>query len=113
MSDTHIAFAIKAQHLNPAIHTRHDVYTLPLPHTTHVVVTPSLLTPEDHGLVAGVSFSPDGKKLAWLEMAVDQNEADRTVLMVTEHFEVVRSGTVKWTEHWDRSPSILAVSMGT
>lgn len=103
LSTTHLAFAIKAPHLNPATHTREDVYILPLSHPTS---RPTHLTPHDHGAISGLTFSPDGKKLAWLEMAQDGYESDKRVLVVHDSEE-----TMKWTQAWDRSPHSVVVSL--
>jgi len=112
LSKTHIAFAIKSPHLAPAMHTRQDVYTLPLPHVDSLDgVRLSLLTPDHHGAIGEVTFSPDGQKVAWLETARDQYESDKRVLSVTEVMEgLIGKSAVKWTKQWDRSPSSLAVS---
>jgi hypothetical protein len=53
-----------------------------------------------------LTFSPDGSKLAWLEMAQDGYESDRRVAVVHDTKKAVR-----WTDAWDRSPSLITVSL--
>jgi dipeptidyl aminopeptidase/acylaminoacyl peptidase len=107
VSSTHLAFAVKPPHLNPATHTRQDVYIVPLDHSSH---EPKQLTPKDHGAISSLKFSPDGKKLAWLEMAEDGYESDKRVIVVHELAKKGNKKTEKWTEEWDRSPSEIEVS---
>jgi hypothetical protein len=106
LSSTHLAIAIKSPHLPPASHTRQEVYLLPLPHLTSVSSShiAKHLTPMPHGAISGITFSPDGEKLAWLEMAKDGYEADKRVLVV---YELKKGATERWTDNWDRSPSFL------
>jgi dipeptidyl aminopeptidase/acylaminoacyl peptidase len=103
ISPSHLAFAIKAPRLNNAFHTREDVYIVDVaqPHSTK----PAHLTPHDHGAISGLTFSPDGSKLAWLEMAEDGYESDRRVAVVHDTKKAVR-----WTDTWDRSPNSITVS---
>lgn len=112
VSKDHIAFTVKPPHLNFARHTREDVYVLPLPQATHRYdhVQPSQITPQEHGAISSVKFSPDGKKLAWLQMAEDGYESDKRVVVV---YHIGKNGlagkTERWTDEWDRSPSSLEV----
>ena len=107
ISSAHLAFTVKPPHLNFATHTREDVYILPLDHSVH---EPKQLTPKDHGAISSLKFSPDGKKLAWLEMAEDGYESDKRVVTVHELSKKGNGKTEKWTGDWDRSPSVLQVS---
>lgn len=100
VSSSHIAFSVKAPHLDVARHTRLDIYLLP----TTSRSSPKHITPHHHGAISSVVFSPNGKKLAWLEMAEDGYEADRNVVKV---YDVKSGKTETWTEKWDRSPSSL------
>lgn len=104
LSASHIAIAVKAPRLNNAMHTREDVYILDLSHIH--AAKPSHLTPHDHGAISGLTFSPDGSKLAWLEMAEDGYESDRRVVIVHDTKKAVR-----WTDTWDRSPSSITVRL--
>lgn len=102
LSTTQLAFNVKAPHLNPATHTRTDVYILPLAHPES---RPLHLTPHAHGAISGLTFSPDGKKLAWLEMAEDGYESDERALVV---HDLVK--TEQRAEKWDLSPQSISVS---
>jgi dipeptidyl aminopeptidase/acylaminoacyl peptidase len=102
ISPSHLAISVKAPRLNNAFHTREDVYIFD---TTHPhSAKPAHLTPHDHGAISGLTFSPDGSKLAWLEMAEDGYESDRRVAVVHDTKVATR-----WTDTWDRSPSSITV----
>ena len=103
LSASHLAVSVKGRHLNNAMHTREDVYIIDLSHLHSI--KPSHLTGYNHGAVSGLTFSPDGSKLAWLEMALDGYESDQRVAVVHD-----TKKAVKWTETWDRSPSAIIVS---
>ncbi|WVQ99659.1 hypothetical protein IAU59_006798 [Kwoniella sp. CBS 9459] len=110
ISPDHIAIALKTPHLSYATHTREDIYLLPLPKSfsrPHHPVNFHHLTPHKHGAISGLTFSPDGKKLAWLEQAKDGYESDRRVVNV----HTFDGKTVQWTEEWDRSPSSITWSL--
>ncbi|WWC89079.1 uncharacterized protein L201_003997 [Kwoniella dendrophila CBS 6074] len=101
-----IAASIKTPHLNYATHTREDIYLLALPgHPASS--SPRHITPHSHGAISALTFSPDGKKLGWLEMKKDGYESDKRVIVVHEEGK----GTRRWTEDWDRSPSSLTWSL--
>ena len=102
ISPAHLAVSVKAPRLNNAFHTREDVYIFD---TTHPhSAKPAHLTPHDHGAISGLTFSPDGSKLAWLEMAEDGYESDRRVAVVHD-----TKAATRWTDTWDRSPSSITV----
>lgn len=103
LSASHLAVSVKARHLNNALHTREDVYIIDLSHLHSI--KPAHLTAYEHGAISGLTLSPDGSKLAWLEMALDGYESDRRVAVVHD-----TKKAVKWTETWDRSPSDIIVS---
>ncbi|WWC61924.1 uncharacterized protein I303_104510 [Kwoniella dejecticola CBS 10117] len=106
LTSSYLAAAIKTPHLNYATHTREDIYLVALPgHPASS--SPRHLTPHSHGAISAVTFSPDGKKLAWLEMKKDGYESDKRVIVVHEEGK----GTKRWTEDWDRSPSSLTWSL--
>lgn len=98
ISNGKIAIALKPVGLNTALHTRLDVFLFTKG------ADPVNLTPYEHGAISEVAFSPDHKKLAWLEMAKDGYESDKRV--VTVHTFDSKS-TEQWTAQWDRSPSTL------
>jgi dipeptidyl aminopeptidase/acylaminoacyl peptidase len=102
ISPSHLAISVKAPRLNNAFHTREDVYIFDVSHPHSA--KPAHLTPHDHGPISGLTFSPDGSKLAWLEMAQDGYESDRRVAVVHD----TRAAT-RWTDTWDRSPSSITV----
>lgn len=106
LSGSHLAVGVKARHLNNALHTREDVYIVDLSHLNSI--KPSHLTGYNHGALSGLTFSPDGSKLAWLEMALDGYESDKRVAVVHD-----TKKAVKWTETWDRSPSAIIVSFSS
>lgn len=103
ISPAHLAISVKAPRMKDAFHTREDVYIFDVTHPHHV--KPVHLTPHDHGAISGLTFSPDGSKLAWLEMAEDGYESDRRVAVVHD-----TKNAIRWTDTWDRSPSSITVS---
>ncbi|ORY26133.1 putative peptidase [Naematelia encephala] len=107
LSSTHIAISVKAPHLPPAQHTRTDIYLIPLGDTKS---SPSHLTPHAHGAIGGVTFSPKGDKLAWLEMAKDGYESDKRVAVT---YDLSSKRTTRWTDGWDRSPSDITWALGS
>jgi hypothetical protein len=68
------------------------------------------LTPHEHGAISGLKFSPDGKKLAWLEMREDGYESDKRVIVVHTLAKRGVGQSERWVENWDRSPSDIEVS---
>ncbi|WRT66611.1 uncharacterized protein IL334_003570 [Kwoniella shivajii] len=101
-----LAAAIKTPHINVATHTREDIFVLAL--TGHSASSsPKHLTPHAHGSISSLAFSPDGSKLAWLEMGKDGYESDKRVIVVHEEGK----GNQRWTDEWDRSPSSLTWSL--
>ena len=104
VSPTHVAVALKPPHLNVATHTRMEVYYLPLDAPGS---RPVQLTPGNQGAISAVTFSPDGKKLAWLEMAKDGYESDKRVVIVHTLNGDKMGTSERWTDNWDRSPSDL------
>ncbi|BGP17602.1 hypothetical protein JCM10213_001253 [Rhodosporidiobolus nylandii] len=104
LSSTHLLFHAKDPHLNPAYHTRHQVYLVPLSPRSASDATPRQITLGTQGATASPVFSPCGKRVAWLEMREDGYEADRNRVMVYELESGVRWGA---SEEWDRSPSAI------
>jgi dipeptidyl aminopeptidase/acylaminoacyl peptidase len=105
ISPAHLAISVKAPRMKDAFHTREDVYIFDVTHPHHI--KPVHLTHHDHGAISGLAFSPDGSKLAWLEMAQDGYESDRRVAVVHD-----TKNAIRWTDTWDRSPSSITVSCG-
>ncbi|GAA6028784.1 hypothetical protein JCM8097_007394 [Rhodosporidiobolus ruineniae] len=104
LSPTHLLFHAKDPHLNPAYHTRHQVYVVPLSPRTSADAKPRQLTLGNQGATASPVLSPDGKRAAWLEMREDGYEADRNRVVVFELESGKRWGV---TEGWDRSPASI------
>lgn len=102
ISVTHLAVALKPTHINPATHTRMDVHLLPLAGPRG---TPLQLTPGSQGAISALSFSPDGRKLVWLEMAKDGYESDKRVVVVHTLNGNKIGSSERWTDAWDRSPA--------
>jgi len=107
ISSTHIAFVAMPSYLNPAWHSRQDVYLLPL-ELSSKTKKPSDHTLHAHGEVSSLAFSPDGKKLAWLETEEDTQLYDNAKLVV---LDISKTGpTTRWTRDWDRNPEAISVS---
>jgi dipeptidyl aminopeptidase/acylaminoacyl peptidase len=108
VSPTHLAVALKPPYLNVAVHTRMEVYYIALGYG-EAPQEPTILTGGGQGAVSGVEFSPDGRKVAWLEMAQDGYESDKRVVVVhtLSSWGTGKGTSVRWTDAWDRSPSTL------
>lgn len=104
LSATHLAFHAKDPEVNPAWHTRTNVYLVPLSPKSKADAEPRAVTIGTQGATASPVFSPDGSRLAWLEMREDGYEADRNRVMVYEVGTGLRWGL---TESFDRSPGHL------
>lgn len=70
------------------------------------------LTPHAHGTITSLTFSPDGKRLAWLEQPEGEEGVDKdTVVTYDLSVKQGQHGTMtRWTDEWDRSPDGLSVS---
>jgi hypothetical protein len=117
LSPTHLVFSAKDPNLNPAYHTRRNIYLVPLsrsPSSSSIAEPIRSLTAGEPGQGGGATsspkISPDGKKIAWLEMAIDGYEADRNRVMVWEIAEGKGNGK-SMAEEWDRSPGALNVGL--
>ncbi|GAA5825189.1 hypothetical protein JCM11251_006136 [Rhodosporidiobolus azoricus] len=108
LSPTHILFHSKSPLLNPAYHTRHEVYLSPFSPSTPASSSPRQLTLGNQGATASPVLSPDGKRAAWLQMEEDGYEADRNRVVVYELAAPGKDGK-RWvaTPEWDRSPSSI------
>ncbi|GAA5860941.1 hypothetical protein JCM3774_003195 [Rhodotorula dairenensis] len=104
VSSTHLLFHSKDPHVNPAWHTRTEVYLVPLSPRTAAEAEPRSLTVGTQGACASPVLSPDGSRAAWLEMREDGYEADRLRVMIYEIEGGQRSDA---TPSWDRSPSAI------
>ncbi|GAA5893451.1 hypothetical protein JCM5296_007461, partial [Sporobolomyces johnsonii] len=102
LSPTDLLFHSKDPHVNPAWHTRTQVYLVPLSPRSSSDAQPRALTVGTQGACSSPVLSKDGKRAAWLEMREDGYEADRNRVMVMELEEGRRWGA---TEGWDRSPA--------
>ncbi|KAK4046833.1 Dipeptidyl-peptidase 5 [Microbotryomycetes sp. JL201] len=98
----HLVFHAKDPHVNPAWHSRTVVYSLSLSPRSAEDGKPKALTVGTQGACSSPTISPDGKRVAWLEMREDGYEADRNRVMVYELDSGRRWGA---TEKWDRSPT--------
>jgi dipeptidyl aminopeptidase/acylaminoacyl peptidase len=117
LSTSGIAFVSKDPELNPATHTKQNLYILPRPNSSGFTLeSPIKVTlPGFEGATTNPTFSPDGKSLAFTSMREDGYESDKNQLIVIpdikrpqrlEYFFASKDG--KGT--WDRSPSGIAWS---
>lgn len=103
-SATHLLFHAKDPHVNPAWHTRTQVYLVPLAPRSGADAKTRAITVGTQGACSSPVLSPDGKRAAWLEMREDGYEADRNRVMVYELDTGARWGA---TDGWDRSPASI------
>ncbi|KAH9821774.1 dipeptidyl aminopeptidase V [Melampsora americana] len=107
LSGSSIVVTAKDPNLNPAWHTRQNIYVVPLfpKHKEDGRIVE--ITMGDQGATSSPVFSPlakssntrDKGKLAWLEMRIDGYEADRNRVMIYD-FETRRRFSL--AKHWDR-----------
>lgn len=106
-----VVVQIKDPHLNDAFHTRRVVYYTSIPFaslsSTSFIGKVTPLTPGEQGAINALSFSPDGRRVAWTEMRIDGAEADRNRVVSVD---IEKRKRTEWTEGWDRSPSAIIVS---
>ena len=110
-----IVLVAKDPDLNPATHTKCNVYFIPKEDLMDMSV-PEPRKLEARGLDGAASspiFSPDGESIACLKMAKDGYESDKNRIVMFHQFtsQIVQSRELLSTdgEHgtWDRSPSAI------
>ena len=91
-----------------------QIYIIPL----NGASSPKPLTSEQQGATRNPVFSPDGTKVAWLELATDGYESDQTLITVYDlrtdvryslDFRESKSDSLH-AIRWDRSPDSITVS---
>ncbi|KAG0143236.1 hypothetical protein CROQUDRAFT_661475 [Cronartium quercuum f. sp. fusiforme G11] len=110
LSGSSIVVTAKDPNLNPAWHTRQNVYLAPLfpKHKDDARVLE--LTLGDQGATSSPVFSPlatssdarDVGKLAWLEMKMDGYESDQNKVIV---YDLATRQRYSIAQDWDRSPN--------
>ncbi|KAH7096442.1 alpha/beta-hydrolase [Auriculariales sp. MPI-PUGE-AT-0066] len=102
VSNNHVIFTAKDPSVQPAWHTRQNIYVVPLEggETKH-------LTNGKHGATSSPVFSVDGSKVAWLEMAKDGNEADKNQIIVHDFTSGLQ---IQLSAHWQLSPGAVLFS---
>lgn len=116
ISSKGIVFVAKDPDVNPATHTKCNVYFVPKGGLMDMSVPePKKLVA--HGLEGGAAscpvFSPDGDSIACLKMAEDGYESDKNRIVLFHQFtgDAVQSREPLGTTHehgaWDRSPSAI------
>lgn len=117
ISTSGIAFVSKDSELNPATHTKQNLYILPRSNSSGFALGNAIkVTVADfEGATSGPIFSPYGNSLAFTSMREDGYESDKNQLFVIpdvkrpqwiERFFTSEDGKGKW----DRSPSTIAWS---
>ena len=115
ISSKGIVFVAKDPDLNPATHTKCNVYFLPKQDFMDMSV-PETKKLEGYGLDGAAScpvFSPDGESIACLKMVKDGYESDKNRIVLFHQFtsNAVHSEELLSTEDgrgaWDRSPSAV------
>ncbi|KAG8908424.1 hypothetical protein FRB99_006629 [Tulasnella sp. 403] len=103
VSREHIVYTTKDPSVSEALHTRQNVYLVPLKGG----LEPQPLTTGNQGATHSPVFSPDGCLVAWTEMAQDGYESDKAVVVL---FDLKTRARWVVTEKWDRSVSEVAFS---
>ncbi|KAL9055465.1 MAG: hypothetical protein Q9162_003563, partial [Coniocarpon cinnabarinum] len=118
ISPTGITFVAKDPDLSPALHTKCNIYLIPL--ANFLETTPTIYT-VDMGDFLGAMTSPrfnsDGSKVVFLAMRKDGYEADRNEIFVME--DTTRPAWIsryraseRAKEEWDRSPDSICFDTG-
>ncbi|WWC94480.1 hypothetical protein V866_001326 [Kwoniella sp. B9012] len=110
LSRSHLIIATKPPRLNPAIHTRMDIYAFrlnTLPCSAFSGLPFNLTSNHNHGEIEYVSSSEDGKKIVWTEREIDGDEASKRSVFTWDFTAGVKT---KWVEIWDASPSRPQIS---
>ncbi|KAG8944016.1 hypothetical protein FRC04_002405, partial [Tulasnella sp. 424] len=96
VSQEHIVYTAKDPSVSGATHTRQNVYIVPLKGG----LVPRELTTGHQGATHSPVFSPDGRWVAWAEMAEDGYESDRAVLVL---YDLKTNKRWYLTQEWDQS----------
>ncbi|KAK0559325.1 Dipeptidyl-peptidase 5 [Tilletia horrida] len=99
-NEDHVVWTSRDPERSAAWNTIQPIYLAPLSGDK----PPKKLTSGTHGITASPVLSPDGKSVAWLQMATDGYESDRKVL----HFHDLASGKTRQVfKEWDSSPKSI------
>jgi dipeptidyl aminopeptidase/acylaminoacyl peptidase len=104
VSETHVVFTSKDPKLSPSWHTKQNIYMVSIKGDA----PPVELTKGKHGATSSPTFSPDGKRVAWLQMARDGYESDRRVIHTLDVDDM--SDEVVLLQDWQLSPSSIRFS---
>ncbi|KAJ1680427.1 dipeptidylpeptidase [Spiromyces aspiralis] len=99
----HITFVAKPPAHDYAWSTKKDVFHA----TTSGSQPPTSLTEDNPGACSSPVYSPDGSRLAWLQMVTPGYEADRNRIVI---YDFTRDTRREILSDWDRSPSSLLFS---
>ncbi|KZV95473.1 alpha/beta-hydrolase [Exidia glandulosa HHB12029] len=102
VSLTSVIYTAKDADVQPAWHTRQNIYVVPIEGGP-----PVHLTSGKQGATTAPVFSASGSKVAWLELAKDGAEADKAQLIVHDFAEDVQ---FQLLEDWTLSPSEILFS---
>ncbi|UZJ50735.1 hypothetical protein CBS101457_000055 [Exobasidium rhododendri] len=104
VSSDHVVFTSKDPGLNPAWHTKQNIYIVNLDGAS----PPIQVTKGKHGATSSPTFSPDGKLVAWLQMDRDGFESDRRKI----HFKSIDGSSEPsvLAGDWHLSPSSVSFS---
>ncbi|EJD41217.1 hypothetical protein AURDEDRAFT_186693 [Auricularia subglabra TFB-10046 SS5] len=103
VSSTAIAYTVKDPDLPEAWHIKQNVYLVDIEGKS----PPRELTSGKHGATLSPGFSRTGDKVAWLEQAVDGDEASKTYVVI---FDLTNGSRTEVGVDWDRSPNSFAFS---
>ncbi|KAI8452254.1 dipeptidyl aminopeptidase V [Phakopsora pachyrhizi] len=112
LSSSTVVITSKDPNLNPAWHTRQNIYIAPLYPKNLDDSKPMELTSSTQGATSSPVFSPSAKlsdqrdvgRLAWLEMARDGYESDRNVIVL---YDLKNRHKRNLAQNWDRSPKSI------
>ncbi|KAJ1661938.1 Dipeptidyl-peptidase 5 [Coemansia sp. RSA 1646] len=92
-----VAFVVRNPSDDMSSKTDVDIYLVPINGTSN----PTLLTGNVSGIAGGPAFSPDGKRLAWLQMETPAYESDINRIYV---HDIDAGSTISVSRDWNLSP---------
>ncbi|KAG8808736.1 hypothetical protein FRC19_005695 [Serendipita sp. 401] len=100
---THILYTTKDPSVPESLHTRQNVYLVPIKGGEK----PKHLTSGTQGATHSPALNPGGDKAVWLEMKRDGYESDHSSIVIYDLQKDIRFVVAK---NWDRSPDGIAFS---
>ncbi|KAG8813035.1 hypothetical protein FRC17_001702, partial [Serendipita sp. 399] len=103
INSTHIVYTTKDPSVPESLHTRQNIYLVPIKGGEE----PKHLTSGTQGATHSPALNPTGDKVVWLEMARDGYESDHSSIVIYDLQKDIRFIVAR---DWDRSPDGITFS---